>query len=281
MTRARASAVTPWVGRLAFAGVAVWVLLRTVLTAPAVGQALRFDPQALGSRPWSVVTYPFVHEGAFHLGAAILLLLLLGPAVERRLGARGFLLFWLYATVGAALFAVLLTFLMPIPPMVGALAPVLALLVAHAWSADDRELSLEPLPVRLPVRVVLALAGLAVLTAGLLLRESALSVAHGGGLAAGWLYFRLRQVAPRPQPSLPLPVRRPAMAPIRLTADAPVASEPVSSSGPPAPARRATDATAEEVNRVLDKISASGMESLTPDERRILTQYAERKRNAR
>jgi membrane associated rhomboid family serine protease len=281
MTRARASTVTPWVGRLAFAGVAAWVLLRTVFTTPAIAQVLRFDPEALGTRPWSVVTYPFVHEGALHVAATTLLLLLLGPAVERRMGARGFLLYWVYGTIGAAFVAMLLSFLVAIPPMVGALAPVLALLVARAWYTGDAEVSLDPLPVRLPVRVVLALGGLAVLTAGLLAREPALSVAHAGGLAAGWLFFRVRQLGPRPQPALPLPVRRQAMAPIRLTADAPVATESASPGVTPAPARRAADATADEVNRVLDKISASGMESLTPDERRILTQYAARKREGR
>ena len=34
---------------------------------------------------------------------------------------------------------------------------------------------------------------------------------------------------------------------------------------------------AEAVNRLLDKISAKGLESLTPEERRILKEYAERK----
>jgi hypothetical protein len=37
-------------------------------------------------------------------------------------------------------------------------------------------------------------------------------------------------------------------------------------------------ATSDEVNRVLDKISALGMGSLTEDERRILHEYSERKR---
>jgi hypothetical protein len=42
--------------------------------------------------------------------------------------------------------------------------------------------------------------------------------------------------------------------------------------------RETRRATSDEVNRVLDKISALGIDSLTDDERRILHEYSERKR---
>lgn len=278
MTTSRSPAMTPWVGRLALALAATWLVLETLFTSPSLAAAFRFDPAAPGVRPWSVVAYPLVHESAFHLGAVLMLVLLLGPGVERHLGGRQFLLFWIYGTIGAALAAILLTLVVAMPPMTGGLAPALALLAARGWLVDDREIALDPLPLRLPARALFVAFGMLVLAAALVAGEPALSVAHAGGLLAGWVYFRLRQFGVRPQPVLPLPIRRPAMAPIRLTADAPGSAEAVATPAPAPPPQLPDAATAEEVNRVLDKISATGIESLTPDERRLLTRYAERKR---
>jgi hypothetical protein len=44
------------------------------------------------------------------------------------------------------------------------------------------------------------------------------------------------------------------------------------------PVSMGVEDAAEAVNRLLDKISAKGVESLTADERRVLTEYAQRKK---
>ena len=271
---------TPWVTRLALGLAASFVMLRTVLTSDTVAVALRFDPEHLATRPWALLTYPLVHEGLSHLALVLGLLLILGPLVERRLGGRAFLLFLAYCTVGTALASIAVAGVLPVPPLSGGVAPFLGLAFAHAWFAEDDDIGLDPLPMRLRVRLLIGVLAVTVFVSSLATRDSALSIAHLAALPAAWIFLRVRVVGRRPPASLPLPMRRPVMAPIRLEVEA--ATSTASSPPPsPAPARAMQRATSDEVNRVLDKISAAGMDSLTEEERRILTEYAERMRQER
>jgi hypothetical protein len=212
-----------------------------------------------------------------HLLFVVALLLLAGPVVERHLGSRGFVLFWIYCTVGTAVPAIVLASLTTVPPLSGALAPVLGIVFARAWFGEDDEMSLEPLPVRIRLRVLAAgLIPVLVLPA-LIWRNHAISLAHLGGLPAAWLFLKLRGSGRRVHVPPPLPMRRPVMAPIRLEAEA-VTSTAATSPPSSVSVREIRRATSDEVNRVLDKISALGMESLTEDERRILNEYSERQR---
>lgn len=269
--------MTPWVARVIFANAAVLIVLKTVFTARGVVDALRFDPAGgLTGRAWTALTYSFVHESASHLALTSLLILAVGPALERRLGGRGFISYYLYCGVGAALASVAVAQLLPVPPMSGALAAGMGLVLGHAGLTPDREISLDPVPVRARVGVLAGLFTATVLVLGAVRREPGLSVAHLGGLAVGWLFFRLRSLGRRSGPALPLPLRRPVLAPIRVQqADRP-APAPATSS--PIPTSMGVEDAAEAVNRVLDKINATGLESLTPQERRILTEYAARKK---
>jgi membrane associated rhomboid family serine protease len=266
-----------WVFRIAAGLAGMYVLLATVFTAPSVAAALRLDPAAVAAHPWTLLTYPFVHESLLHLLFVVALLFLTGPVVERHLGGRGFVLFWVYCTVGTAVPAIVLASLGSVPPLSGALAPVLGIVFARAWFGEDDEVSLEPLPFRIRLRVLTAgLIPILVLPA-LVWRDNAISLAHLGGLPAAWLFLKLRASGRRIHAPPALPMRRPVMAPIRLEVEA---ATTTAASSPPSPVsvRETRRATSDEVNRVLDKISALGMESLTEDERRILNEYSERKR---
>lgn len=271
--------ITPWVTRVVAGLLGAYVLLATVFTAPSIAAALRLDPASVGARPWTLLTYPLVHESPLHLLFVVALILLTGPVVERHLGNRGFVLFWVYCTVGTAVPAIVLASLATVQPLSGALAPALGIVFARAWFGEDDEVSLEPLPVRLRLRVLAA--GLIPVLAlpALVWSSSAISLAHLGGLPAAWLFLRLRGSGRRIHAPPQLPMRRPVMAPIRLEVEAATTSAAAS---PPATVgmRETPRATSDEVNRVLDKISALGMDSLTDDERRILHEYSERKRRS-
>jgi membrane associated rhomboid family serine protease len=279
MTASNRRTITPWVRRLAIANAAVLVVFRTVVTRSTVVDALRFDPAGLSSRPWTAVTYPFVADSALQLLAVLLLLLAVGPAVERRMGGRRFLFFYFYCTVGAAAAAVALAQLMTVPSMGGALAPTMGVLFAWAWYDGDEEVRLDPLPVRARIGAIAALFTLALLVAAALAPSHWLSLGHLAGAAVGWFFFRLQVLVRPPAPALPMPIRRPALAPMRAQVrQTPNETQPSPSS--PQPSMGVEDA-AEAVNRVLDKISSQGIESLTQHERRLLTNYAESKRKER
>jgi hypothetical protein len=96
-------------------------------------------------------------------------------------------------------------------------------------------------------------------------------LAHLGGFAAAFLYLRgpgllrlPRRRAPRPEGSVVLV--HPSAAAAARRAD-PFGRRPRSG---------ADAATLAEVDRVLDKISAGGLASLTPDERRFLDAMSRR-----
>jgi hypothetical protein len=226
-----------------------------------------------------VLAYPFVADSALHLLLVLLPFLAVGPALERRMGGRRFLFFYLYSAVGAAAVALALSQLMTVPSMSGALAPTLGLAYALAWYVGDDDVGLYPLPGRARIGALAALFGLVLLVAAAVWPGHGLSLAHFGGAVAGWFFFRLQALVRPPTGTLPVPIRRPALAPIRAQVrQAPAQSGPAPPT--PQPSMGVEDA-AEAVNRVLDKISASGIDSLTPHERRLLTSYAEQKRKDR
>src|ERR1041384_7020162 len=105
--------ITPWVGRLMVVNATVLLLLQTVFTAPAFVDLLQFAPAQAATRPWTFLSYMFVHGGLLHLAGNMLLLFVFGPPVERRMGGGAFLLYYLYCGVGAAAFALGLA---PPPP---------------------------------------------------------------------------------------------------------------------------------------------------------------------
>jgi membrane associated rhomboid family serine protease len=91
-------AMTPWVRKLLFANVAMFFLY------PLSPVDLSFYPPAIVVRPWTLVSYMFLHAGPMHLLFNMIGLYFFGPRVEGRLGAKGFLWLYLLSGLGAALF---------------------------------------------------------------------------------------------------------------------------------------------------------------------------------
>ena len=77
--------MTPWVRRLLIANV---VMFLVSASSPEVMRALMFVPVLLPYRPWTPVTYMFLHGGFMHLLFNMVLLYFMGPLVERYLGGK-------------------------------------------------------------------------------------------------------------------------------------------------------------------------------------------------
>jgi membrane associated rhomboid family serine protease len=267
--------ITPWVGRLITANAVVLLLLLTVFTSPALFSRLAFDPAHAVARPWTFLTYMFVHGGLLHLLGNMLMLFVFGSAVETQMGSRAFLLYYLYCGVGAALLALGLSGLTAVPPFVGASGAVLGLGLAYATFWPDAELI--PFPFPFPIRAktfVAILAGVDVFLAIRSNNDGVAHIAHVGGLIAGFVFFRLQSLSRRGPAAPPRPVERVVM----VQSGVPEASRPM----PVAPTRQRrrvdADPVAAEVDRVLDKISAQGLGSLTAAERRFLDEVSKQKK---
>src|SRR6266478_3241371 len=181
--------LTPWVGRLIIANAVVLLLLMTVFTSPALQQSLRFAPGEALHRPWTFVTYMFVHAGLLHLLGNMLMLFVFGPPVEHRLGGRAFILYYFYCGIGAAVLSLVLSGIMPSGPFIGASGAVLGVGVAFAMLWPDAELFVFPLPTPIKARTfILVLIGLDIVLSQLTPGDGIAHLAHLGGAAFGYLF---------------------------------------------------------------------------------------------
>ncbi len=199
---------------------------------------------------WQPFTYMFLHANLTHLLFNMMTLYFLGPETERAMGSKHFLAMYLLSGLLGGLGWLWLS-PQPYVPCVGASGAIYGILAAFATLFPRRELMLVFFPV--PVKAWKFVIGLA-LVEFLLAGDPASGIAHTAHLAgafAGFLYIdqlfenttlrrlwaRARDyVAQRPHVPRPAPP-------------------------PPDPA---------EVDRILDKISAQGIQSLTKAERQTL-----------
>lgn len=253
-------------------------------------------------RWWSVATYLLVHPSALLLALNAYLLLLFGPRVERSWGSRRFLGFAALAALGGW---VAHLFVGGTSPLLGASAIGLGVTAASAlaWGDEVRQLT-GGFSVR--ERWGAAFAGAVTILAGM--QESvgggAPFLAHLGGVGAAWIFARaaglrfverLRDgVSPLPdeppddQPPRAVPRTLPRSRAHRETIDDVVARTNAETARRNSPERQrrghapdAESASEEEptIDRILDKISAEGIQRLTPIERRILDEHSRRLRD--
>jgi membrane associated rhomboid family serine protease len=273
MGTAPTSRLTPWVSRLLVLNAVVYIVLQTVLTAPAFLESLEFDPESFGRHPWSALTYLFVHPGIVHLGLTSLLLWAFGPPVERKLGSRAFILYYLYCGLGTALLAFGLSGFLPMPPVVGASGALFGIVLAFVLRWPETEIMLFPVPRPLSVRTLLTVMVGIDIIAAFWTKDGLAHSAHVGGVIAGYAFFRIQDLTARRAAVRPATVvRRPVVTPMRM-------QETAAELRPAIPhAETRIDYSDAEVDRVLDKIAQFGIQSLTSQERRFLSEVSEKKR---
>jgi membrane associated rhomboid family serine protease len=163
-----------------FAHFAVFILSATM---PGGQQALALVPGFIGARPWTLVTYQFVHGNSmFWFFISMLVLWIMARPIEESWGSPRFLVFWLVSTFGASLTAAALA-----RPLYGDIGFGTCLLFTFATLYPEVEFRLFFI---IPVKVKY----LAVIAAAILVYSS-LSYGFVGGLAniagvsAGYLFF--------------------------------------------------------------------------------------------
>ena len=215
-------------------------------------------PASVVQQPWTALTYMFLHGGMLHLTFNMLVLFFFGSAVEEKLGGR-YPIYYLFCGVGGA--ALSFAFV-PMAPIIGASAAVYGVALAFAFFWPDNEIMIFPLPVPIKVKWLVGFLAASSLFLGVLGSfDGGANVAHLGGFLAGaiYLYFtgtsRLHVIKYKQQPPGEILVHPAARAPQR--------SERTSS-------KWHDEKHYRDVDRVLDKISASGIGSLNKEELAIL-----------
>jgi membrane associated rhomboid family serine protease len=248
--------MTPWVRRLIVANVVVFFLQNV---SPGITQALAFLPAAMWQRPWTIITYMFLHGSITHILFNMIALYYFGVRVEARLGGRDFMTLYLLSGIGGALLSFVLA---PMVPIIGASGAIMGVLIAYAmYWPRERIYIWGVLPVEswllVGVYVLLDLGGFG---AGIA------HFAHLGGFATGFLYLQW------------LALRSPARA-WRKKVAAPGPRPPIGN-GDPLRAWRAIrlddlhPINRDEIVRLLHKAQAEGVARLTPEERATLDRFA-------
>lgn len=189
--------ITPIVRKLLIANFAVWgVQVVFGLAHSSLFEDLfALTPQqVLPWRPWQVVTYMFLHSapsqgGGFnplHILLNMLMLLMFGGAVERRLGSPRFLRYYLVCGIAGGVISLL-------PPFrdattVGASGAVLGVLTAFGLLFPDVPVLLFFFPV--PAKVLVIFLALLNLFSAFGTQRGISFIAHLGGMGAGYVMLR-------------------------------------------------------------------------------------------
>jgi membrane associated rhomboid family serine protease len=243
--------VTPWVKRLLVANVVMFFLQQSMA---GVTEALMLVPAEVVMRPWTLVTYMFLHGGLGHIFGNMLGLYFFGPRLEQRLGSEKFIALYMVSGLSGAL----LSFLSPHAAILGASGAVLGITLAYArfWPRDKIYIwGVLPVEVRWLVvgYTLYSVFGVRSDMGGIA------HFAHLGGMLGAFIFLQVagynaagrkwqKQVTAAPAPK--------AM-------------------GDWSKLDRSTihEVNRDEVNRILDKISATGIASLTPQERIFLSNF--------
>lgn len=162
---------------------------------PNLQVAMALNPAAvLSGYVWQFVTYMFTHASLSHLFVNMLGLFFFGPPVERRMGSKEFLLYYLLTGIFAGIvsFAIFALTGAWYTMLVGASGALFAVLLAFAVIEPDAIIYLYGIiPLKAPV-MVLGYAGIEIASQLLNFRSSVAHLTHLAGFVFGWLYFLIR-----------------------------------------------------------------------------------------
>jgi len=264
--------MSPGVKNLILANVAVFVV--SLVAGPDFNQHFGLVPhRVLADRwVWQPVTYMFVHGGLFHLFFNVFMLWMCGMPIEDQWGTKEFLKFYFACGLSVALVKIAVWPHSTIP-LIGASGAIYGLLVAFAVLYPDAVFYFYFfIPVKAAHMAILCgvIEFFAMLGQG---RGGVDHFAHLTGLGVGYVYIRWWWAFKlRVKSALSDLAAGAAQTPKR------VSGRPARSRGAPQTKPDAA-ASMEDVDRILDKILAKGLDSLTEAEREIMRRYSDRMRH--
>ena len=217
---------------------------------------------------WQFLTYQFMHGGLLHLLVNLWAIYVFGNEVELALGRRSYLTLYLVSGIIGGIVQTLAGVAFRgefAAPVVGASAAAFGLAAAFSLLFPDRLLLLFfIIPVR--AKYLLVISGLLTVYGLMFPGGNIAHAAHLGGLLTGIIYVRYASQWNWRWPKFKL--RRTSPRLVKVSTDQ--ARRWAKSRPPEAEDLPAEEFLSKEVDPILDKISASGIQSLTERERRIL-----------
>jgi membrane associated rhomboid family serine protease len=220
-------------------------------------------------QPWRIVTYMFLHATIWHILFNMLWLWWMGRAVEETLGPRLFIVIYFGSGIGGAILDVLLSPIIGTSLVIGASGAVFGIMVAFAVLFPRMPIHLILLPPIEARYVVAGLIAIEVLFLGS--ADHVARVVHLGGALCGYLilksyykgydytllftafeglWYKMKSTK----------IHKPKNKDMKSVTDAEIIDEKDQS----------------ELDRILEKISKTGYEGLTDEEKRILFELSKR-----
>lgn len=249
--------LTRWVLRLILINVAVYVL---TMVRPMFGSVLAFVPLEFFSRPWTIVTYMFVHDiGGFgHIFFNMLSLFFFGPRLEQELGGKHFLGLYFVSGIVGAIVSLIFN---PAAAIIGASGAVFGVMMgfAYFWPRDRIFIwGILPIEARIMVAIMTALA----LFGGFGATGDGIAhFAHLGGFLGGFMYLKLLK-----HTAHIVRLRKQLVEPLALAGDV--------QRWKAIPRERLHEVNREEYDRIMAKLDAHGVTSLTEAEKDFLNRFS-------
>lgn len=234
--------------------------------------------RTLAFHPWTILTYAFVHQSPFHILFNMLNLYYFGQIIREYLGDRRLLSIYVLGALAGAIAFLLAYNLLPVLqseaarglPVIGASAAVIAVVVAAATLLPNYTFMLFILG---PVKIKWIAAALVFISvAAINQKNTGGEITHIGGALLGFVFIKMINLG------------RDMGRPVEAVFDwfgrvaSPRSSMRVTHRQPAATAARGSSSKAtaapvagqDEIDLILDKISRSGYESLSKDEKQKL-----------
>lgn len=232
--------------------------------------------------PWQYFTYLFIHASFGHIFFNMLALWMFGMELEQTWGSKRFLIFYLVCGIGAGLIHSAVTMAMGNEaPTIGASGAIMGVMVAFAMLFPDRIIYIQLfLPLKAKYAVMLFIGIDLFFGFGGGAGDNVARFAHLGGALVGFIMvmvggkmtlggiFDRKRSAPVVAPP---PAERPRVIDVRFR-------ESDLASHRHAPQQMNFGNEQERIDAILDKISKTGYQTLTDEEKTILLEASKRMR---
>lgn len=182
------SLLTPWVTGIIAANLVG--LFLTWSMPEFIAEHARLVPAFVPAKPWTLLTYMFLHAGLWHFLFNMIGLVIFGPALERRWGGKKFSIFYVVGGIGGAAGGFIMNLYVPI---IGASGAIFAVMLGFARLWPHVKLYFwGVLPVKARTLVVV-LGGLSLISGVAGAADGVAHFSHIGGLIAGWIAFEFME----------------------------------------------------------------------------------------
>jgi membrane associated rhomboid family serine protease len=253
--------MTPWVLRIIIANLVLFVLC---MYAPLLQSALTLVPALIFVRPWTIVTYMFLHAGFGHILFNMLSLFFFGPRLELEMGSRNFLILYFASGIAGALLSFVFS---PYSAIVGASGAIYGVMLGFAFFWPKEPIYIwGVIPVQARI-LVLVMTGLSLIGGA---GETGVVPGGGGGVAhfahlGGFLggFIALKLLGKRPANIVAAP---------RTSISAPSAAD--LKRWQEIDRTRLHEVNREEYDRIMEKLGSLGPGHLTENDRTFLDRFS-------